>query len=943
MSNHLYDIFGNLIDQCIINFVKSPNISDLVKMSTSEYSMLCFRTYYYFYVICKYTHELTSNNDNQHQQWNIDDLRVLFFQYYDHCADKIDEVNREMLRHLRDTLDQRFNYLYETFFIHENMYFNTYFNNLIKYFLPLPYKLLNHGIIITYRKDVKQICRNDDIDYLETINKTDFIKQRTFVKAKNIDAIKKELSFHLPIKYFSSNLFTNNLFLIACKSGSYGTRRKYLLVIGKKLVHHPETDTWKCDLMYTRDYDGINEKLMREGMSFEVLFNKWKRDTRVMTLRDIIYINVLKKLNDVDLFNVFPKIDLPYTKLYHNTGLTMTQEIAKEKLQYPTFFYPDISGYSEYFKDRKCIIYNVIKPLNQIIDTTRSIITFNPMVNDSKTLDVACSINKKDQMDKLLSLSQYLEQRPDCDINDQCHYTGRRKLQEILFKTRKYDASKIWIYEFSHQRLSELLSININDLYNNLYHHPLKNQIGTKISDYDSLILGDIGISGFFSTDYHRVWDKGGEVMLTDPSVHLEIDRFMDKMCFEINTTDQKYISESKQARMHGQEQEKQKQKQKQKQTLIKKEYVKQCDDPDNLPDEKITFPLMYSDKLNNMVNQNIKHLIIGNRYKIIGSYNKKRLITDIDITNFVNHTESLRNNLQKMISDLPDNITFVYMTLGTKYNINDLMTIDWTKSSQKKIVIESVDHQKINEIETSFFSSKDKIRSLIDKDIFHGYMFLRDNAKIKWSEKEINQGFKICEKKKYDIREMLKSNNPILHFIMDYDDSFIIFDVAMKYGNIEQKYISSGFLTYYNHEWFYILEDLSRSVDANTNPVTKQQMLERLEQYNGIKQILMQLYYLEYMVLHNLITNVTKFVNYFTYLIFGATQIIGNNQIIDVMKECVHSVKTKQIDITDPMIYEHVHAFNHGLFAKINNDLKKDVLEFIELMDHKPKYYHLI
>jgi len=552
------------------------------------------------------------------------------------------------------------------------------------------------------------------------------------------------------------------------------------------------------------------------------------------------------------------------------------------------------------------------------------------MVNDSKTLGIPCSINKKNQTNKSLSLSQYLDQRPDCDINDQCHYTGRRKLQEILFKTRKYDASKIWIYEFSHQRLSELLSINMNDLYNNIYHHPLKNQIGTKISDYDSLILGDIGMSGFFSTDYHRVWDKGGELMLTDPSVHLEIDRFMDKMCFEIDTTDQK------------QNQQNQQNQHIQRQRLIKREYVRQCDDQENLPDEKITFPLMYSERLNDMVNQNIKHLIIGNRYKIIGSYNKKRLITDIDITNFVNHNteSSLRNNLQKLINGLPDNITFVYMTLGTKYNINEMITIDWTKSLQKKIVIESVDHQKINEIEGTFFDSKDKIRSLIDKDIFQGYMFLRDNAKIKWSAKEINQGFKICEKKKYDIREMLKSNNPILHFIMDYNDSFIIFDVAMKYGNIEQKYISSGFLTYYNHEWFYILEDLSRSSD---NPGTKQQMLERLEQYNGIKQILMQLYYLEYMVSHNLITNVTKFVNYFTYLIFGATEIIGNNQMIDVMKECVHSVKTKQIDITDPMIYQHVHAFNHGLFAKINNDLKKDVLNFIESMDHKPKYYHLI
>ncbi len=910
MTDHVYDIFGNAIDICIVKFIKSSEISDLLTMNTSEYSMLYFRIFYFFYVICRYTQELELNSDE-------DKLKEIFFEYYDHCAKKTEKKYIKINEYIRKIINEKFNYLYDVFFVQENVYFNIYFNNLIKYFLPLPYKLLEYGIIITYRNTVKQICRDDNIDYLEVINRTDFIKQRTFVKSKNIDVIKNELSYHIPIKYFSENIFNNeHLYLVACRSGY----KKHLLVIAKNLTH--ESDSWNCNSMYARDHDGIDEKLMRDGMSFEILFKKWRKDTRRITLRNVIYISVLKKLTSKDLFNVFPKINLPYTKLYHNTGLTMTQGIANEKLAYPTFFYPDMGGYSEYFKNRKCIIYNVVTPLDEMIDTSRSIITTNDLVDNDKTMLIPCSINKKkDKIDNEFSLDQYIKQRPECDIQDQCHYTGRRKLQEILFKTRKYDASKIWIYEFKKEQAMEILSMNENELYNNIYHNPLKNQIGIKISDYDSLILSDIGVNGFFSTDYHRVWDKGGEIMLTNPKKYLTIDKFLDKMCFEVDEiTGTRIQSREKNIKIN-----------------------RPCDDFDNAPDNDILFPLSYSDDLNTEVNKNIRNMIVGNKYRIIGSYNKKKLITDIDITNFLNmNNESMiTKNIQKLINNLPKNILFIYMTLGIKYNIDELITIDWEQSSQKKIKIKTINKEKINKVEEIIFGSKNKIMQMIQNDEFQGYMFLRDNAKIKWSHKDIINGSTVCGNTKYEMIDMLKLNRPIMHFIMDYNDTFIIFDVAMKYGEYEQKYSSSGYLTYYNHEWFYILEDLSRLSGVSDN--LKQQIVESLDQYNGIKQILMQLYYLEYIVANNLIDE-SKFIKYFTYIIFGASKLLKKDEdVLTTMKECVHFVETKVISITDPIISDQVHVFNYGLYLQINDNLKKYAIEFISLIKEKPKYYHLI
>lgn len=918
MADHVYDIFGNAIEKCIIKYIKSSELSDLFTMKASEYSMLYFRLFYYYYTICRYTSEI------EHDM-NVDKLKQLFFEYYDKCATQSEKIYKEIIQHLRKTIDEKFEYLYNTFFVHNNVYFSTYFNNLIKYFLPLPFKLLNHAIVITYRDNVKQICRNDNIDYLEVINKTDFIRQRTFVKNKNIDAIKNELSYHMPIKYFSTKPFnTENdyVYLVACRTGY----RKYHLVIAENLMY--EKDSWNCTLMYTRNYNGIDEKLMREGMSFEILFKMWKKDTRESVLRNVMYICVLKKINTNDLFNVFPEINLSYKKLYHNTGLAMTENIANEKLEHPTFFYPNMSGYSEYFKNRKCIIYNVIKPMDRMIDTTRSIVTSNPFTNTDKTsINAPCSIdNNKDD----LTLNQYIEQRPECDIQDQCHYTGRRKLQEILFKTRKYDASKIWIYEFKQEQAMKILGINEDQLYMNIYHHQLKNLIGIKISDYDAMILGDIGINGFFSTDYHRVWDKGGEVLLTNPAKFLTIDKFLDKMCFEVDGVMSDKRDQSR--------------------TNLTIKMNRPCDDPENIPDNIIQFPLFYSDDLNAHVNENIKHMMIGNKYRIIGSYNKKKLITDIDITNFLNTVnESLiKNNIQKLLKDLPKNITFVYMTLGTKYHIDELMTIDWDKSSQKDIVIKTLNKEKINQVETNLFQeSKNKIMSMIQNDKFQGYMFLRDNTKIKWSQKDIINEEITCGNIKYNMKELLKSHRPILHFIMDYEDTFIIFDIAMKYGDIEQKYSGSGFLTYYNHEWFYILEDLSRSIHVSEN--TKQQIISLLNQYNGIKQIMMQLYYLEYIVTNNLISD-SKFVKYFTYIIFGvitlkkSTKLLDeNDEMTNEMKECINQVNSKMLKMIDPSVGQKVHAFNFGLFLKINENLKNHAIKFIELMQEKPKYYHLI
>lgn len=907
MIELLFEKFGNIVDICIIQYIANyPDINQLNDMSTSEYSMLFFRTFYFFYVIIKYTNIIDEFNafdefheSNKFDKANKSQMKDIFFKYFDYSMNKTRQIDN-----LRIIFVEKYDYLYEIFFVQNNVYFNTYFNNLIKYFLPLPYKILTYAPVISYRANINNICKNNNIDYLDTINKIDFIRLRAYVKRKNIDMIKNELDFHLPLHYFSNKLFDkDNLFLIAAKNN-----KNYDLMIIDKLSILNDHE-WNCNVIYHRNYTKIDDKMMYEGLCFELIFQLWKKklsnNTKLKTNK-VVYVSVFEKIKKEDLFNVFPKINLNYSKLYHNTGLTMTIKEAEKKLAYPTFFYPDTLGYNdEYFKDRKCIIYDVEHKIKNVLDVSRSIVTYNEIVNTEKTKNEICITNEN------IDLDTFLKQRPECDIQNPSYYVGRRKLQEILYKTRKYDSSKIWIYDYQQELANKIIEKYKGSddypkiLYKNIYHNSLKYKIGFIISDYDSYILNDINVTGFFSTDYHSVWNKGGEIMLTKPYEYIKVNTITNTAC------NGKIYNESSDHTLNNLSHD--------------------------LSNDTLN-ELIYTPALDAEVKRNIKFMIIGNKYRIIGSYRHKKFITDIDITNYL-HTDYKFGAyvIQNLLKRLPKHITFIYMSLATKYNIDELISINWELSKRDKIEIISINYDKLSLIDKQIFGGNGVIKQLLDTNIYEAYLFLKDNAKIKWSENDIMKGYKKCGNVVFQLTSLL-NHSPILHYIIKYGGSFIIFDVAI-YHNIEHEpYKNTKYLSYYNKEWFYILYDISK---LTTDTQIKKDMSNILHKYDIIKQITMQLYYMEYLVADELIS-ITDFIMYNQFIINNIKKLGFKDQIIYEMIKCINDVKTKKINMSDIHVINTIHLLNVKTFAFVNESLEEKTKYYISLLTTKPPYYHL-
>jgi len=911
MHRLIYDQFGNLIDICVTPYIsKDTNINVLKR---NEYSMLFFRIFYYYYVIIKYTQDI-----------NILDkllIKKIFFDYINYSIYK-NNVDNDILKDIIKILTDRFEYLYEIFFIQNNCYFNVYFNNLIKYFLPLPYNLLIYSPIITYRTSVNKICKDNLIDYLYKPEKIDFIHQKTFVKRKNIDVIQNELDFHIPIKYFNSKLFDENcLFLIAVYNNQ---NVSYELMIVNNLVQNIKKGKviyYKCNCIYIREYshNRANDNIFRKGSSFEILFQEWKKVDQVKKIKHIVYISVLKKISDSDLFNVFPKIKVDYKKLYHSTGLFLSGEINSDdssirsnvltsRLSYPTYFLTQFTKhYQKYFKNRQCIVYDVSKTIDLILDLTRSIITYNPMIESDYQTTESDTNTRICITDDDIEFNEFIDKHPVCDIGDNQHYVGRRKLQEILFKTRKYDASNIWIYEYQECATKKFLKDDKIEFYKNIYHHPLKYKLKFHIRDYDAYILKDIGYTGFFFTDYIGLWNDGGELMLCEPSNYVNIDMIMMNNQCSVSSVD---------VNQQGRP--------------LNKGHVSR----------NIYNMLTYTKKLDAEIKKNIKHLIIGNKYKIIGSYGRSKFVTDVDISNYISKSDLTETVISNIIINLPKNINFIYMTLGYKYIIDDLIIIDWEKSRQNDIVVKYINKELIQDIVDNIFNGDLKIFELIDTNIFKAYTFLIDNAKIKWTKLDIEAGHIIYNRMIFNLSELLNTNSPISHFMLKYDDTFVIFDIAIikTDDNKSKKYESKKYLTYYSKEWFYILNDIKR-VSSN---ISKQKIDDILVKYDIARQIFMQLYYIKYMVMYDVITPL-EFIKYMQFILNNINSIQYDNQITDNMIYYIKNIKNNNLLINDTCIINEIQKLNVKIFDYVNQILENPTRYYLSLLDNKPMYYNLL
>jgi len=520
--------------------------------NTNNYSYIYFRFFYFFYILIKYVY-------NKYEPQNIKEIFLHFIRYSRKFKYHTDVL---LYDKIMNKFIENYDYLYEMFFEKNNIYFGVYFNNLIKNFLPLPHEYLLYAQYITYRNNVKTFYKknNDDPIEMSVDNKLKEISR--FVGIKNINAIDNEIDIHVPLEYFNNKSHKNSVYLIA-----YKQNKQYVLLIASNVELNDKFHI--SNINYKRNFISFDENKFEQGYPLQLLFEKWKKPMNnnvIINKSDVVYISVMRKITENDLFNVFSPINIltkNYSYLFHNTGYQVNKENINHILTNPSFFYFVPRGsesYKEtYFKDRKCEIFKIKKDINHLLDLTQSVLTNNPFTNNNKLKqkhseqkkwkaydmtkimnyyenkeipDVVNDNYKCITIDKNKNINDFIKERPYCDIGTKKMYVGRRKLYEIMLKTRKYDQATTWPMKYLWDRYMENnISIDKSDLDDPLYNSPDKLKANVAGYLYDTIFLKTLGYDGFFFTDFDAAFAHGGELMLTNANDYLEIYKYSLDTC----------------------------------------------------------------------------------------------------------------------------------------------------------------------------------------------------------------------------------------------------------------------------------------------------------------------------------------------------------------------------------------------------------------------------
>lgn len=540
-------------------------VLDYINDDEKIISLSYFRFFYFFYIQIAYVDYGVKITDKEIIK-NIFKLYLLA-----NYRTVTNDDKKKAKIHIRK-LYSGFNYLYKKFFKQHNVYYSIYFNNLIKYFLPLPYDMLSYYQYITFRSNVDTptkwdsskgdtFYKKNNTDYLDKIQNIDTVNRKHYVQIKNVDAVKDEIDIHVPIKYFSIDRFKDSIFLIASKETDC-----YKLYIAKNLKSISSNE-FSFTPLYYRCFKGYNFKKYVEGLSFEFISPKWINvgDSAKINRSNIIYISVMRKIQKEDLFNFFKPISFPkneYKYLFHNTKWKNLDEKCKKwLLERPSFMLLSPEYYNKYFVDRNCVVYKIDKNIDNLIDLTMNTTSrnkFTTKINEkyvkdkkdkrwkfhdnkeilkyyeNKDIDEVFNVNNKCVYPSNIDIKKLIADRPYCDINDKFHYVGRRKLQEIVFKTRKYSIADIYIYTLRpqvYEKFGYIIKEGIH--YDDKYYNNEYKQYNIEATDYDILVLKDVGVDGFFFTDYDQAIKAGGEILLVEPKKFLSIDRLKMNQCNE--------------------------------------------------------------------------------------------------------------------------------------------------------------------------------------------------------------------------------------------------------------------------------------------------------------------------------------------------------------------------------------------------------------------------
>ena len=491
-------------------------LNDIVKSYFTNYYnqqiFTYFKIFFFYYLITTYVYK---------PNLNIVEIKKTFFSWINQT------LNTTQKKLIIKNFEYQYNYLFKVFFVDKNIFFHVYFNNLIKYFLPLPFELNIYSPIITYRSNVHSFYKKNNIDYLDIPNKFDLSYNNTIHYYNDVD-------IHIPMQYFNTSLFDNInvIYLVAKKN------KLYICDSNKNILYSRINNFNNNAEKYIKDFD--------YDTSLEELFPIWEKENGRIDFSEAFYINVMKNISNTDLFNVFKKYNVTtnnYKYLFHNAYFTEDDNYSDVILNKETFFYLIPSTKNKYFKEeekRKCVMFEINNDINNLLDLTSTIVTNN---NFTKNLIIKDKNSKKwisydsskvleyykngtiptkydDNFQCLTTTNLNLKSRPYCDIDNL--KGGRRKLQEILFKIRKYKYKHIYI---------STLKKDISEYEKYKIYHPSNVPVNVTW-DFDKFILKELNYNGFFFVDYGDAVD-GGEILLINPKKYIEKKYISEKTCFD--------------------------------------------------------------------------------------------------------------------------------------------------------------------------------------------------------------------------------------------------------------------------------------------------------------------------------------------------------------------------------------------------------------------------
>ena len=137
--NNIKDISNN--EDNYFNFLKTSHsnlLNDIINTYFTNYNseqiFTYFRIYFMYYLITTYVYK---------PELSIGQIKSVFFKWIN------DTLTNKHKKTIIKNCEYHYNYLFKIFFVEKNIYFHVYFNNLIKYFLPLPFELNVYSPIIT--------------------------------------------------------------------------------------------------------------------------------------------------------------------------------------------------------------------------------------------------------------------------------------------------------------------------------------------------------------------------------------------------------------------------------------------------------------------------------------------------------------------------------------------------------------------------------------------------------------------------------------------------------------------------------------------------------------------------------------------------------------------------------------------------------------------------